>query len=73
MTAAHFCSARAQNNPGALFAIGELVEVHDRAYAPAGVFEVIETEGDRLLIQGPEGHANPMTISIPAAQCEVVF
>jgi hypothetical protein len=34
---------------------------------------VIEAEGDKLLIQGPEGHANPMTISIPAAQCEVVF
>jgi hypothetical protein len=56
-----------------LLGIGDLVEVANRAYAPKGVFEVIEAEGDKLLIQGPEGHANPMTISIPAAQCEVVF
>jgi predicted P-loop ATPase len=58
---------------GQLLGIGDLVEVANRAYAPKGVFEVIEVEGDKLLIQGPEGHANPMTISIPAAQCEVVF
>jgi hypothetical protein len=58
---------------GQLLGIGDLVEVANRAYAPKGVFEVIEAEGDKLLIQGPEGHANPMTISIPAAQCEVVF
>jgi hypothetical protein len=54
-------------------AIGELVEVADRAFAPAGVFEVIEAEGDKLLIRGPEGHTTPVVISVPAAQCEVVF
>ncbi len=56
-----------------LLGIGELVEVADRTYAPEGVFEVIEAEGDKLLIEGPQGHATPLVISVPAAQCEVVF
>lgn len=58
---------------GSLLGVGDLVEVPDPTYAPAGVFEVIEAEGDKLLIQGPEGHATPCTFSVPAAQCEVVF
>ena len=56
-----------------LLGIGELVEVADRTYAPEGVFEVIEAEGEKLLIEGPQGATPPLLISVPAAQCEVVF
>ena len=57
-----------------LFAIGDLVEVASRKYAPGGVFEVTEMEGDKLTIRGPSGpNFTPAHFLVPAAQCEVVF
>ncbi|MCP9806704.1 hypothetical protein KBY71_09280 [Cyanobium sp. T1B-Tous] len=57
----------------ARFAVGELVEPGPDAGCMKGVYEVVELDGDRVVLSGPQGPGHTRLVIVPADACEVVF
>ena len=72
-TATIHIPAPAPGSAPPLFAIGDLVELAPAVGAAAGTYQLIEQDGAKWFVRGPQGASHPAELLVGPSDLEVVF